>query len=534
MSTPTIDSYDRNAAEVAKRHSQVEPTRLYQLAETFLKKGLKTLDLGCGIGRDTAWLSKNQFPAIGADPSESLLKFARESHKALEFKSETLPNLTFENGSFDNIYSCAVLMHIQHSNLISSVVSILRVMKPSGRLVLCWRDGEDENDGREFYNYHLGQVAQLFESLGGKVLHQEFDGRWKYLAIEKVDLNQRQGISQIQDIITRDKKTATYKFALLRALSEISRYESHVVTWYREGDLVLVPLKRIATRWVYYYWPLVQKDIRQTTNKNLAFATNLKSLDYKLSEFALLKRDLEQGQNKELNKLITKVADTIHKGPITYSGGGSSPVFKFMEPLDAEVYGQLKDKELGMVGVPISIWRDLTLFSHWIEDSLAIQWAERTEKLNKDEKFAIYLDLITKSVQEDIRSTNDIRNLFKGKKVKCVWSGKMIETFAVDHMIPWSVWRNNDLWNLLPSQTTLNTKKSDLLPSPAIVKKRFDNIRGYWETYAEAFPNLFEKQLDRSLGVGLKDALTTAGAEALEQALIRINYIHGGSFWEPK
>ncbi|MCE3011968.1 MAG: methyltransferase domain-containing protein [Proteobacteria bacterium] len=529
MDPKTIETYNTDTQTIAERHRQVLPTRLYQLAQTFFHPDEKTLDLGCGIGRDTHWLNTHGYPTSGVDASTGMLKIAREDYPQYTFTQLALPELTLAHETFSNIYSCALLMHIPRSLIVSSCHAILKLLKPNGRLILSFRQGENENDGRLFETYHPGQIAQLFESLGGKVLLSEVDGKWNNLVMEKTDLSNRQGIQQIQDIISRDKKTATYKFALLRALCEISRYESHTVTWYREGDMVLVPMKRIAVRWVYYYWPLIKKSVKQTTSEQLAFEPMLLDLPYKLDEFQLLRTFLE---TPEAKPLLSKVANTIKVGPVRYAGGGTNEIFGYIPKSDASVYRELKEIDYGVVTVPLSLWRDINHFSHWIEDSLSIQWAQLTEKLNQDKKFAQHLDLITKSTQVDERTTYLIRKLFKNKKVECVWTGKILDEFAVDHMIPWSLWRNNDLWNLLPSDVKVNSKKSDLIPSVKLVKKRFDSIRRYWEQYQDAFPELFERELERGLGLSMSDGFSSIGCEALEQKLIKLSLSYGGGIWE--
>src|SRR5690606_1827746 len=188
--------------------------------------------------------------------------------------------------------------------------------------------------------------------------------------------------------------------------------------------------KRISARWVYYYWPLIKNSVKQTTGERLAFQDELLNLPFKMSEFQLLRQAIET-EAKEIKPLLKKISNTINKGPVKYAGGGDYSIFQFMSKLDASVYTELKDSDHGMIAVPLSIWRDINNFSHWIEDSLSIQWAELTEKLNNDRKFAYHLDLITKSVQEDERSTYLIRKLFKNKEVECVWTGKKITDFAV-------------------------------------------------------------------------------------------------------
>ncbi|WP_418156223.1 HNH endonuclease domain-containing protein [Pseudomonas aeruginosa] len=49
---------------------------------------------------------------------------------------------------------------------------------------------------------------------------------------------------------------------------------------------------------------------------------------------------------------------------------------------------------------------------------------------------------------------------------RCTWSGRPLnQRFAVDHAIPFSLWANNDLWNLLQVDQQVNANKSDKLPS---------------------------------------------------------------------
>ena len=66
-------------------------------------------------------------------------------------------------------------------------------------------------------------------------------------------------------------------------------------------------------------------------------------------------------------------------------------------------------------------------------------------------------------------------------------------------MIPFSVWKNNDLWNLSPALNSVNLKKSDMIPSPALIEKRSDAITGYWDILYEKYPVRFEKEISVSL-----------------------------------
>ncbi len=77
MDKETIEAYNREAEGVAKLHSTLIPHRIYSLIDQYFIKGGSTVDIGCGIGRDTHWLNQNGFPTIGIDASVKMLETAR-------------------------------------------------------------------------------------------------------------------------------------------------------------------------------------------------------------------------------------------------------------------------------------------------------------------------------------------------------------------------------------------------------------------------------------------------------------------------
>lgn len=67
--------------------------------------------------------------------------------------------------------------------------------------------------------------------------------------------------------------------------------------------------------------------------------------------------------------------------------------------------------------------------------------------------------------------------------VLCCWSGKQLKptSFAVDHAFPFARWPNNDLWNLLPANTKVNSQKSDKLPTGIKLAGSRDFILEWWK-----------------------------------------------------
>ena len=112
---------------------------------------------------------------------------------------------------------------------------------------------------------------------------------------------------------------------------------------------------------------------------------------------------------------------------------------------------------------------------------MILQWAEKTTSLCKGIDVASVVGLLLD--KEDIRSTVEARRIFsKFPSLECVWTGASLkESFEVDHVIPFDLWHNNDAWNLLPASKAANSKKSDKLPSPELLRHSKERVIGYWE-----------------------------------------------------
>jgi SAM-dependent methyltransferase len=140
MDRATLAAYDTAAAAFAKDwHAQPPASDLHDLVRRFFRPGL-TADIGCGSGRDAAWLAANGFPTIGYDPSQGLLAQARATYPTLKFETAVLPELHGIAGeTFDNVLCETVIMHLDRAAIVPSVRRLTAVLKPGGILALSWR-----------------------------------------------------------------------------------------------------------------------------------------------------------------------------------------------------------------------------------------------------------------------------------------------------------------------------------------------------------------------------------------------------------
>jgi SAM-dependent methyltransferase len=150
MDPATLAAYDAAAAAFADDwEAQPAPVDLHDLVRRFFRPGL-TADIGCGSGRDAAWLGANGFPTIGYDPSEALLAQARAFHPGVTFAQAALPELRgIADGTFDNVLCETVLMHLDRDAIALAVGRMRAILKLGGILALSWRvEKTDRRDER--------------------------------------------------------------------------------------------------------------------------------------------------------------------------------------------------------------------------------------------------------------------------------------------------------------------------------------------------------------------------------------------------
>ena len=104
--------------------------------------------------------------------------------------------------------------------------------------------------------------------------------------------------------------------------------------------------------------------------------------------------------------------------------------------------------------------------------------------------------------------------------------------YHADHVIPYSLWQNNDLWNLLPVKLAVNLQKSDKIPARDVLTTQKPRILYYWNELNRHFPKRFAAEAAAQTGetrVSLPalfdNLLETAEVTALQRGCER---------WAPK
>lgn len=328
--------------------------------------------------------------------------------------------------------------------------------------------------------------------------------------------------ANISKIIERDSKSTTYKFALLRGVIDIIQDNSPYITF--SGGRVYFPLGLLIEKWILYYYPLLESEnqIPQINGTaNLAFGSQLKKIIAGYSDqggFSVFYNDLKnKGIPKHMESdfllLFKKLRDTITQMPMRYIGRSLSNDYYSIFQFEAAKKSKMNALDIdflisgyGTFSVPVEYYDAFQFLGSFIggQDSLLFKWAEFS--VNASGKNLSLDNVLGKVMRTPIteRQLTESKQIFrsillKEGKVYCVWSGKSIPRYDIDHMIPFSIWKNNDLWNLLPSDAKTNKHKRDKIPSPELIEKRKDQIFYYWDLLNARQPDRFQKEIQISL-----------------------------------
>ncbi len=519
MDDRTIRYYDDNAEEVfALYESAGGGVRQYfRLA---FPTGAEVLDIGSGSGRDLGILAAEEFAAYGAEPSAALRSLCLSHHPETEGRvySAALPELSAHIGKkFDGVLCSAVLQHLPAERQFDATFDIRNLLKPGGRLLLSFpgerpgigENGRDEK-GRLYTPLVPEAVELLFERLGFHLLGRwdNEDGlgrpiRWTTLLFSLRSDQALRPIDRIEGILNRDRKTATYKLALFRALCDIALTRFAVASWRPDG-VVGVPLEEIVERWIYYYWPLMDNAFipqirgeKPGSAKPIAFRRDLGELIASFSRsggldgFAVALRNGALGpqQRMILDQLRGRLQETIIKGPVRFAGRSSHTNRNLFE----------YDRRTRQVLLGADIWRELCLSGHWIQDALLLRWSELTADISRGTISRSHVIDRLLCAPTFNRNVTEVKSIYRDLPQKqCVWTGERLHgRFEVDHVLPFSLWRNNDLWNLLPAAAAINRAKADRLPANSLLKKRKSVILEYWDALHRANPTRFELETGR-------------------------------------
>jgi ubiquinone/menaquinone biosynthesis C-methylase UbiE len=131
------EGYDRIAEGLLARYRATPPSGRKQAYLERLIDGLdrdaRVLDLGCGAGEQSAWLS-NRVRVTGVDISRTQVALARDRAPDAAFLLADMCSLQFGSSSFDAIAAIYSIIHVPREEQEPLLRNLHSFLKPGGRL----------------------------------------------------------------------------------------------------------------------------------------------------------------------------------------------------------------------------------------------------------------------------------------------------------------------------------------------------------------------------------------------------------------
>jgi ubiquinone/menaquinone biosynthesis C-methylase UbiE len=145
-------------------------TEVVKLAE--VRPGQRALDVGCGTGNLLLKLGRSQ-PGVelaGLDPDARMLaraqRKARRAGVAVAWQRGFAQELPYSDGSFDRVFSSAMLHHLERDAKEAMLAEVRRVLRPDGMLVLADVDGHGAIHGHDPMSRRMARSDLVQDNAG--------------------------------------------------------------------------------------------------------------------------------------------------------------------------------------------------------------------------------------------------------------------------------------------------------------------------------------------------------------------------------
>ncbi|MEA1876583.1 MAG: class I SAM-dependent methyltransferase [Bacteroidota bacterium] len=221
MDPSSIKYYDQNASRLVPEYHSAEVSGIHTLLGKWLPKGGDVLEIGCGAGRDAAYMASMGCKVVATDASESMVSYSHGYFQKLGISDGIAlhqaafplpPSHNLLSDRFDAVVSMAVLMHIPNSELFEFAIQVRTILKFKGIFVCSFCNSREptDDDTRLFVSRETSEVQLFFERIGFHLLFSgsNEDGlgrdiKWHTLIFESEGNLAIRPVDQIEAIILR-------------------------------------------------------------------------------------------------------------------------------------------------------------------------------------------------------------------------------------------------------------------------------------------------------------------------------------------
>lgn len=540
-----ISVYHQHAQEHFQAGLALDPPSYHEEWWSDLPAQGTALDIGAGCGRDANAMRARGLKVVAVEPATALRELAKNRFPdpQIRWVDDALPFLKAvltELRQYDLILCSGVWQHLQPLDYHFALNALETLLAPGGRLILKFPQNEvPEPRHRDFLSYIVGRY-QLEEVKKVPCYHiqqenQDLPYGWMTYIYKRIP-KQDTGLAHIRQIVTKDAKSATYKLGLLHVVKRIAA-NYHGMILERTNGRVVVPLGLVALLWIRCYKPLVldhKLPQNSDTDKGYGFAKadgfyKLSMQSHELAPGITFKEEQATALAKALRDASKNIAD-MPANKTTYPGteepifqATTAKAFKNVNLINEVPLEKRFLAKFGTFGIPYDIWDTCEANTDLLDPFIRDEWArmiqsimdkdgKTTGKEREEQRLMLWLSIRDALEQEpEKHQTDTIKNFLKdkwpkGKPIRCLWSGKKLESYDVDHCIAHNLWANNDLWNLMPSDPNLNRSKGTKIPSQAMFLAAKERIIAWWKVLRgnPKFKNQFEVEAESIFG-GLDD-----------------------------
>jgi 5-methylcytosine-specific restriction endonuclease McrA len=267
-------------------------------------------------------------------------------------------------------------------------------------------------------------------------------------------------IEQWFDVLENMKNTNTYKLA----------WGKSILDYAKENTNHEIPIKYLAERVLKYYWnqmyffklkqgplnqtPTLYQIVEKTITAYQQIAQSKQPIWFNKALIELLKDT--SSYNKRINAIVRVLyQDVAKRFPITKEKTHNLYTI---------------DKNRHVVIIEKENFDSLRVYGRFIMPFLYLKWAQLLEKFNHSPRIA---NKIAGSGQQSIQRKSlatyrkILLKLHEGSEIRDFYTNEVLspEDVSVDHFIPWSYLYSDDIWNLVLTSRSQNSKKSNQLTS---------------------------------------------------------------------